>query len=675
MAKIKINRRKDYKEQLKLYLNLSKSLNAKVKKLFRKTARKAEQEYLKYEDMYYFFLEDFSDDFYKILSSHYRAVITASSERIIKQREKKAEGSIDKIVEKYINENTATKVAEVSETTRQNIKRSIKKKISEGKSIPVIARELRQNNGFKPYRATMIARTETHMAMNYANDEISKTLGFKDPVKEWNSATDDRTRGWHRAMNGTVVKQDEMFKVMTPIAGGGSIERRMSYTGDRNGGALNVINCRCFTLRYDSEDEVIGATPKPDSPILPVDVGTVAVTTTVPQVFVGFGRTTKKEKEYHEQSWENTGVEKNIIAKFEEVPITDVKGKDAYFLGYDNKVDSINMPNSYVSYELQSTWRHEYGHNADFQAFTKLVFDPAKSDSNFRGWGQNMTSSGKVLEVTAKNKVSAKAIKLRAESPKMDNIRYASQIYTKEVIEDSAQLTKKFGTGKLGYSKIIARKEELDKNKVLLFRRNNIDTQNGKLTGLENAEKRKKFLNDVIEDGEVFKRQEILDLYDTKLLSELSEEEFKYIANGFVDFNYYNKKGIIGNYDNSNGVVNSLKKMNNFISPKNRLTVKMFETNKEDLLFFADYLGAITKEKVGYGHKISYYEKASLPRVKIGRRVVGDRETTEAYANYISLSGSPNKEIWKNKMQELTPNVKEGFDELTEEILKLPNID
>ena len=281
MAKIRINRRKDYKEQLKLYLNLTKSLNAKVKKLFKKTARQAEKEYLKYNDMYYFFLEDFSDDFYKILSSHYRSVITASSERIIKQREEKAEGSIDKIVEKYINENTATKVAEVSETTRQNIKRSIKKKISEGESIPVIAKEIRQNNGFKPYRATMIARTETHMAMNYANDEISKTLGFKDPVKEWNSSIDDRTRGWHRAMNGRVVKQDEMFKVMTPIAGGGSIERRMSYTGDSNGGALNVINCRCFTLRYDSEDEVIGATPKPVSPVLPVNIETVAVSTAV----------------------------------------------------------------------------------------------------------------------------------------------------------------------------------------------------------------------------------------------------------------------------------------------------------------------------------------------------------------------------------------------------------
>jgi SPP1 gp7 family putative phage head morphogenesis protein len=270
MSKIRINRRKDYKEQLKLYLNLSKSLNAKTKKLFKKTARQAEKEYLKYEDMYYFFLEDFSNDFYKILSNHYRAVITASGERLIKQREKKAESEIDIAVAKYINDVTATKVTEVSETTKQSIRRSIKKGIADGESIPTISKDIRQNNAFKPYRATMIARTETHSAMNYGNDEISKTLGFKDPVKEWNSALDDRTRQWHRAMNGTVVKQDEMFKVMTPIAGGGFTERRMNYTGDyQNGGALNVINCRCFTLRYDSEDEVIGATPKPVSPVVP----------------------------------------------------------------------------------------------------------------------------------------------------------------------------------------------------------------------------------------------------------------------------------------------------------------------------------------------------------------------------------------------------------------------
>jgi methionine aminopeptidase len=270
MAKIKINRRKDYKEQLKLYLNLSKSLNAKVKKLFRKTARKAEQEYLKYEDMYYFFLEDFSDDFYKILSNHYRAVITASGERLIKQREIKQESAIDLAVAKYIQEVTATKVTQVSETTKQSIKRSIKKGIADGESIPTISKNIRKDNAFQPYRATMIARTETHSAMNYGNDEISKSLDFEKPVKTWSSALDDRTRSWHRAMNGTTVARDEMFKVLTPVAGGGFTEKRMNFTGDyQNGGALNVINCRCFTLYYDSADDVIGATPEPDSPVVP----------------------------------------------------------------------------------------------------------------------------------------------------------------------------------------------------------------------------------------------------------------------------------------------------------------------------------------------------------------------------------------------------------------------
>ena len=269
MAKIRINRRKDYKEQLKLYLNLSKSLNAKVKKLFKKTARKAEQEYLKYEDMYYFFLEDFSNDFYKILSNHYRAVITASGERLIKQRETKQESAIDLAVAKYIQNVTANKVADISQTTRKQIKQSIKKGIADGESIPIIAKNIRQNNAFQPYRATMIARTETHSAMNYGNDEISKSLDFEKPVKTWNSALDVRTRSWHRAMNGTTVARDEMFKVLTPVAGGAFTERSMSYTGDMNGGALNVINCRCFTLYYDSADDVIGATPQPDSPIVP----------------------------------------------------------------------------------------------------------------------------------------------------------------------------------------------------------------------------------------------------------------------------------------------------------------------------------------------------------------------------------------------------------------------
>lgn len=267
--KIKLNRNKEYKELLKLYLNLTKNLNAKLKRLFRKTSRKAEKEYLEAGDMYFVFIEDFSDDLYKILSSHYRAVITASGERLIKQRQKQ-ESELDKIIAKYIATTTATKVTNITETTRNSIRKSIKRGIADGESIPTIAKDIRQDNAFKPYRATMIARTETHSAMNYGNDEVSKTLGFDQPVKEWRSALDVRTRAWHRAMNGTVVARDDYFKVNTPVAKGGFVERRMSFTGDyENGGGANVINCRCFTLYYDSADEVIGATPQPDSPIVP----------------------------------------------------------------------------------------------------------------------------------------------------------------------------------------------------------------------------------------------------------------------------------------------------------------------------------------------------------------------------------------------------------------------
>lgn len=254
--KIKINGNRDYREQLNLYLNLTKNLNAKLKRLFKKTGRKAEREYLDVGDMYYKFLEDFADELYKILSTHYRAVITASSQRIIKQREKKQEDEIDIIVQSYIATVTATKVTQVTETTKRQIRKAIKKGIADGLSIAEIGKLIRQNKSFAPYRSTMIARTETHSAMNYGNFEISKRIGLK--VKQWRSALDDRTRDWHKVMNKKTRPRDEFFIIITPAGKGTTFEDRMMCTGDyQNGSALNVINCRCFTLYYDSEDEVI----------------------------------------------------------------------------------------------------------------------------------------------------------------------------------------------------------------------------------------------------------------------------------------------------------------------------------------------------------------------------------------------------------------------------------
>ena len=669
--KIRISRRRNYREQLRLYLNLTKRLNAKLKKLFRQASRKASTKYAQGMFVDDIFMTEYADDLYKILANQYRTVITQSAKRITEQRFKKADDEVNTIIEAYIITHTATEVTRISETTKKLLSATILKGIKDGDSIEDISKSIRKSNAFSENRATLIARTETHGAMNAGNMAITKTLALSEPVKEWNSAMDERARYYHKSMDGTVVGINATFVVMTPTKYG-VVPKHMRYTGDSNGGAANVCNCRCFTSYYDSEDEVIDAVPQKPviAPDLPIPEELVVVDPITPIKFVGFGRTTDKEKEYHKDSWGDTGVEKNIIAKFESVPITDVRGKDAYFLGYTGQVDSINMPRDLIGYEAQAVWRHEYGHNADFQAVTRLVYDKNKSPSNIYGWGSNLNSTTSritpLLKVTAKNKVSAKAIILRAESPKMDNLKYASQIYTKEIIKDSSNLVKKYNPK---YTR-----DELIDNNVILLQRNNIRPNADGIIRWETAEKREKFLNDIIEDGIVFKKDEIRKMYDTKLLAQYSEVEFRYIANKFLEFNFYNKKGILGNAQDTTGAFKALTGVGNFVTIRNDAVTKMIVTNKEDVLIYADYVGALTKEKVGFGHGISYYEKAGLGGVKIGRRVVKSRESTEAYANYISLSGSPNKEIWKSKMTEMTPNVKQGFDELTEEILKLPDL-
>ena len=264
--RIKISRRKEYREQVRLYNNLSKNLNAKLKRLFAKTARQAQSEYIQNKDMFYYFLEAFSDQLYKILGSHYKNVITIVGEKAQTQR-RKQDDEIDEVSKIYIATVLATKVTQITETTRKQIKDTISRAIA-GKividgiaqtSIPQIASLIQKNKAFSNFRATRIARTETHSTMNLANFEVSKKLNLKKPVKQWNSALDERARSWHREMNDSKpVPIDEMFIVNTPVGKGYFEPRPMRFTGDYElGGAANVINCRCFTLYYDSEDEII----------------------------------------------------------------------------------------------------------------------------------------------------------------------------------------------------------------------------------------------------------------------------------------------------------------------------------------------------------------------------------------------------------------------------------
>lgn len=115
--------------------------------------------------------------------------------------------------------------------------------ILKGESIPNMAKRIKavmENNLADSVR---IARTETTRVENSARMDVGKEgerLGFK-MLKEWVSATDDRTRPEHLEANGQRVLIDEPFKV------GGE---ELMFPGDYSLGASgwNTINCRCAMI-------------------------------------------------------------------------------------------------------------------------------------------------------------------------------------------------------------------------------------------------------------------------------------------------------------------------------------------------------------------------------------------------------------------------------------------
>ena len=260
MAKVRINKRKEYKEQLRLFITLSNNVRRKIRKHFKDYGDLAESLFDDIGEVPNEYYDDYYNDMLTILSASARQVIITMGNRLHRTRIIKKSDEIDPVIVDYVGTQTAQNVRNITETTRKDIQKQISLGLETGLSNPQISKNIRKSTGFSPKRATLIARTESHQAMNYGNQEVAKRLGLKKPVKEWASALDERARSWHVNMNGVQVGIDEPFKIMTPVAGGGVVEKELQYAGDANGGATNVINCRCFVLYYDEEDLTTGDT-------------------------------------------------------------------------------------------------------------------------------------------------------------------------------------------------------------------------------------------------------------------------------------------------------------------------------------------------------------------------------------------------------------------------------
>lgn len=145
---------------------------------------------------------------------------------------------------------------EITDTTRDNMRKILTKGMQEGWSINDMMKEL-EKLGINAYRAELIARTETTRAANQGALLGAVSTGLQTE-KEWIAITDDRTRRIprdkfdHLHMDGKRVAVDDLFKVP-----GRKGDKDMEFPGDPAGGSGNTCNCRCtvgFEVVRDEND-------------------------------------------------------------------------------------------------------------------------------------------------------------------------------------------------------------------------------------------------------------------------------------------------------------------------------------------------------------------------------------------------------------------------------------
>lgn len=161
---------------------------------------------------------------------------------------KSAQDVFDRAREAWISTMTATKVTEISGTTKKQatgiIQGAVQAAVAEGVASQAVLGDMIQSairkkgGALSRARSRVIARTESHASANAANQEAAKATGLP-LAKEWVASSGERTRDTHERADGQTVPLDMPFNV------GG---HDLMYPGDPRGPAEEVINCRCASV-------------------------------------------------------------------------------------------------------------------------------------------------------------------------------------------------------------------------------------------------------------------------------------------------------------------------------------------------------------------------------------------------------------------------------------------
>lgn len=151
---------------------------------------------------------------------------------------------IDFMLAEYFRTQSISKINDITETTRKQIRKILEDGNADGLGVSRIASNLLGSVTTRQ-RAMLITRTESTTGANIGAMTGAAATGIATK-KEWLSANDNRTRRLprdrfdHLGMDGVAVGYSQMFEVRGKLA-----PEMMEFPGDPRASASNLCNCRC----------------------------------------------------------------------------------------------------------------------------------------------------------------------------------------------------------------------------------------------------------------------------------------------------------------------------------------------------------------------------------------------------------------------------------------------
>jgi SPP1 gp7 family putative phage head morphogenesis protein len=329
----------------------------------------------------------------KVLKPHWYEVIKTFASRVDNYLfVKRADNAFfTELLDKFVFRVGANHISDIDVTTRKQLQRVLLAGQKDGLPLTEISKNIRERFSpkFSRSRSATIARTETHSAASFANHQQGIEYQKLQPNlnKQWVAVNDDRTREAHRIANGQIVPMDEAF-----IVDG----RNMQYTGDPNGGAANVINCRCAVIYVDDETQVFDDTPPVVAPLPLPNPTPRAINAPLRLASLGplisisrrtgplRGKSQAEITRMYDKKLRDalTPITEKVYDNVPLPRLITIEGTTANPKGYYRVSQSRTRDKKLVANLEGQTLEHEYGHHIDFTTTDSGKWDKAWSETN-----------------------------------------------------------------------------------------------------------------------------------------------------------------------------------------------------------------------------------------------------------------------------------------------------